>query len=208
MKRKIRIFSYIAIVLVVSFLIYLIFSNYRIRFDNETSKTELITKVYNDKKFSYFIDNKIDLRTKEIKINQWGIVKPQCIRKTDYGGYAIYKLKSGRELYLFFNDEKKIISYTTVNKFVSSEDFMQISGESIDDILNLGSGVAITTSGTNIKVLMYFLNDDKVGSVRFDRIVFDGKEKIEEINIESDEEYLKEFGDLKWQPYILPMDRY
>lgn len=206
MKRKIKFLGYLAIVMVFSFLICSIFNSYYIRYDNKTPKNEMITRVYDEKNFSSIMKS-VDSRANKIKINQLNI-KPQCIRKTDCGGYAIYNLKTSKELYIFFNEEKRIIAYTTVNKFASSDEIIQYKNGKASDVLGLGSGVSITTSGTADELLIYFLCDGKVAYVRFNDIIFDGNEKIDEIMISSNDEYLEEYEALNWQPYILPMDRY
>ena len=84
---------------------------------------------------------------------------------------------------------------------------MQYKNGTANDVLNLGSGVSIATSGNAKELLIYFLSDDKVGYVRFNEIVFDGNEEIEEIIIKTNEEYLEAYKVLNWQPYILPIDR-
>lgn len=206
MNRKLLYLIGISVVLIIILAVLLSINNNSINYNNETAKSELITKTYDEKTFSYIM-KKVDSGENTIKINRFNI-KPQCIRKTDCGGYAIYNLKSGKELYLFFNEEKKIIEYATVDKFISSDDILKYENGNANDILSLGRGVSITTSGTAKETLIYFLNDDKIGYVKFDNIIFTGDEKISNIEIGSNEEFLKSYKELNWQPYILPMDRY
>lgn len=206
MKKHIKLFYCIVTILIIAFFFVLFINNNSIRYDNKTPKNEMITRVYDEKNFSSIMKS-VDSRANKIKINQLNI-KPQCIRKTDCGGYAIYNLKTSKELYIFFNEEKRIIAYTTVNKFASSDEIMQYKNGNASDVLGLGSGVSITTSGTANELLIYFLCDGKVGYVRFNDIIFDGNEKIDEIMISSNDEYLEAYEVLNWQPYILPMDRY
>lgn len=205
MKKKIQLSICLIIFLIVSAVIILIVKHSSIKFDNETPKNELITQVYNENMISNIIKI-IDAKTAKVKLNQLDI-KSQCIRKTDYGGYSIYNLESDNELYIFFNTKKEIITYTTVNKFVSSEEIMQYKNGTANDVLNLGSGVSIATSGNAKELRIYFLSDNKVGYVRFNELVLDGNEKIEEIIIKTNEEYLEAYKVLNWQPYILPIDR-
>jgi len=204
--KKIKAFDWLIIILIIAISIVLIVKHNSLKFDNETPKNELHTKVYNEKHFSSILKN-VDSKSGNVKIHQLDI-KPQCIRKTDDGGYAIYRLESGKELYIFFNEKKRIIAYTTVDNFVSSDDIIQYKNGNASDVLSLGSGISITTSGTATELLIYFLTDNKVGYVRFNEIIFDGDEEIEEIIIKTNEEYLEAYEAFNWQPYILPMDRY
>jgi len=199
-KKKVYI---ILTVILLCLVVIIIQSNFKLDFDNSTSKEILLTTHYSKKDIKE-ISKKIDIIEKKHKI--YFVKRSRCIRSYKNGGYAIYLQENGDEYYAFFDEKRRLFAETSIVEFLDSDKLLKFEGctsNETNGMLKFGGYMRFPYSASR-EVGILFLKDG-VAQITFDKPSFFKDAKIIEIKILSDEEYMQ--TDFSWKPYILPIDR-
>lgn len=130
--------------------------------------------------------------------------RPECIRKTPFGYYAVLIHEDDSLCFVFFTFEKKIYSIYRTNGFVTSDEFRNsiVIGEStFEEIKN--SGFDFFGYPFSKTIATAHICTDGILVVEYD-----DNWVVESVSFFSNEELLKTDDNyLKMVPYILPKDK-
>lgn len=176
-------------------------------YDNESSICMVVNKRYSKKQIDK-LEEKISFSNIYADYSFWAFnleYKPECIRKTSLGYYAVLIHEDKSFCFVFWNFDNKIYSIYRTNGFVPSTDFKKsivIGESSFEEIKNVGfdffgypfSKKVATAHICTDGILVVDYDDNWVA----ESIKFYSNEELDD----TDDDYLK------MVPYILSQDKY
>lgn len=206
MKQNKRIFFIITFVLllVISLLSFFIYTNHNnpYKYDNNTPISQVKNQQYTEKKIKKLEE---DVFSGNITVRQFiRKYKPQCIRKTFQGYYAVLIQENNLMCFVFWDNKDNIYNIYKTNGFVSHDmlqNSVEIGKSNINDIASNGtdfcyypiSKMLLTGHICSDGVLIIEYDNNSVSnSIKF----FSNEE------LDTSDDYL-----LQLTPYILPMDK-
>lgn len=205
MKQNKQIFYIIfALLLVVAVLLLFIYKNHTnfYKYDNDTPLSYTKNQQYTEQEMKKLEE---DIFTGNITVRQFvRKYKPQCIRKTNQGYYAVLMQDNNLKCFIFWDNKNNIYNIYKTSGFVSHDmlqNSVEIGKSNINDITRNGtdfcyypiSKMLLTGHICSDGVLIIEYDSNSVSnSIKF----FSNEE------LDTSDDYL-----LQLTPYILPLDK-
>lgn len=206
MKQNKQIFLIITFVLllVVSVLSIFIYTNHNrtYKYDNNTPISQVENQQYTEKEIKKLEEN---IFSGNITVRQFiRKYKPQCIRKTFQGYYAVLIQDNNLMCFVFWDNEDNIYNIYKTNGFVSHDmlqNFIEIGKSNINDITRNGTDFCYYPISKML--LTGHICSDGVLIIEYDNnSVSNSIEFFSNEELDTSDDYL-----LQLTPYILPMDK-
>lgn len=207
MKNKKTLFVILIIFLVVSlFFCWLFVYSQSFNYDNKLSIINATDKRYSKQEIDK-LEEEISFSNIYTDYSFWEFnlkYKPECVRKTPFGYYAVLLHEDHSLCFVFWTFENKIYSIYRTNGFVSSNEFRNsiVIGESTFEEMK-GSGFDYFCYPLSKKMATAHICTDGILVVEYD-----DNRVAKSVDFYSNEELIKtNDAFLRVVPYILPKDK-
>ncbi len=206
MKRK----NFFVIVLLVVLNLLPIAGCEKMKYDNTTNKESLITKEYSSFEILHL---KEKIKSEEISFDKFQkLFKVECLRKTHQGYYAILRQEDKKNVFVFFNNDFKLIDIIVAKEFLTKSEFENISiNKTTESQILLLDPNAIFLPVSSTRMTAHIV-DDGMFVITYSPYVVEGEISTDPtvVSIEyiKNEELLAGTNDIIYlAPVLLPIDK-
>lgn len=194
-----------------------------VRYDNDKKFSESVNVTYSEAEIAELkeeLEYSKRISAKKYSYYQFRLnFKPQCVRKTFQGYYVILQQDDGKQVFVFFNKQRKLEDILVVEKFLKKVDFdfVEIGETKETDIREFTSDIIEPPySATVLTATAHILQDgllviwytdrmemsDMLETFRVRKVEFFSNDFLEDptLPLNDEKSYFK-------IPYILPIDK-
>ncbi len=141
--------------------------------------------------------------------------KPECMRKTEYGNYAVLLGRSDEKLFIFFDDNRTVTDCFLVKEFKSKEDYdcLKIGTSTLNDVISFDENtknISVSSFDATVSIVkqgFVFIVYERMNT---DDMTFLPSPVIKSTTFYDNNSYseiIKNENCFFELPYILPIDR-
>lgn len=184
-----------------------------LNYNNNKPVEQLVTKSYSYDELENIRDIIEKNSTDIFSLKKY--CKPECIRKTEYGNYAVLLGRSDEKLFIFFDDDRTVTDCFLVKefKFKESYDYFKIGTSTLNDVISFDENtknISVSSFDATVSIVkkgFVFIVYERMNT---DDMTFLSSPVIKSITFYDDDSYseiIKNENCYFELPYILPIDR-
>lgn len=184
-----------------------------LNYNNDKPVKQLVTETYSYDELENIRDIIEKSRTDIFSLKKH--CKPECIRKTEYGNYAVLLGRSDEKLFIFFDDDRTVTDCFLVKefKFKESYDYFKIGTSTLNDVISFDENtknISVSSFDATVSIVkqgFVFIVYERMNT---DDMTFLSSPVIKSITFYDDDSYseiIKNENCYFELPYILPIDR-
>ena len=184
-----------------------------LNYNNDKPVKQLVTETYSYDELENIRDIIEKSRTDIFSLKKH--CKPECIRKTEYGNYAVLLGRSDEKLFIFFDDDRTVTDCFLVKEFKSKEDYdcLKIGTSTLNDVISFDENtknISVSSFDATVSIVkqgFVFIVYERMNT---DDMTFLSSPVIKSITFYDDDSYseiIKNENCYFELPYILPIDR-